>query len=39
MKVGVVGSGFVGATAAYTLVMQGVGWLAPGRRFPRRAQS
>jgi L-lactate dehydrogenase len=25
MKVGVVGSGFVGATAAYTLVMQGVG--------------
>jgi L-lactate dehydrogenase len=25
MKVGIVGSGFVGATAAYTLVMQGVG--------------
>src|SRR5215510_14758942 len=25
MKVGIVGSGFVGATAAYALVMQGVG--------------
>jgi L-lactate dehydrogenase len=25
MKVGIVGSGFVGATAAYTLVMQGIG--------------
>src|SRR6516165_1509880 len=25
MKVGIVGSGFVGATAGYTLVMQGVG--------------
>ena len=25
MKVGIVGSGFVGATAGYALVMQGVG--------------
>ena len=25
MKVGIVGSGFVGSTAAYALVMQGVG--------------
>ena len=25
MKVGIVGSGFVGATAAYAMVMQGVG--------------
>ena len=25
MKVGIVGSGFVGATAAYALVMQGIG--------------
>jgi malate/lactate dehydrogenase len=25
MKIGIVGSGFVGATAAYALVMQGVG--------------
>ena len=25
MKIGIVGSGFVGATAGYALVMQGVG--------------